>query len=221
MKILCLIPAKKNSSRLQNKNFLKLKQKHLIEWTIILAKKIKFFNEIIVSSDNKEILNLKKKYSKVNFAERPKEITKKNTKMELVIKYVLKVYKKKGKNFDALVILQPTSPLRKKETIINAIKKFKKYKPDYLVSVNKIKHNLSPKMLFKIYNEKLQKLDIPIKYDRISPYYGLDGGVIFIFKVPKKNYKFSGKASFIKVKFPENIDIDTKEDFLLAKKFFN
>ena len=58
--------------------------------------------------------------------------------MENVIKYVLQKYKKKGKNFDALVVLQPTSPLRKIETVIKAIQKFKKYRPDYLASVTKL-----------------------------------------------------------------------------------
>ena len=50
MKILCLIPAKKYS-RLSNKNFLILKRK-LSRMDNHLAKKIKLFNEIIVSSDD-------------------------------------------------------------------------------------------------------------------------------------------------------------------------
>ena len=43
-------------------------------------------------------------------------------------------------------------------------------------------------MVFKVYNENLQKLDIPILNDPINPYNCLDGGVIFIFKIPSKNY---------------------------------
>ena len=140
--------------------------------------------------------------------------------MEKVIKHVLKKYKKNGKIFDAIAILQPTSPLRKKETIIKAVNKFIKYRPDYLTSISEIKHNQNPKMLFKVDNINLQKINIPIN-NQNNPYHCLDGGVIFIFKVPNKNYAFKGKASFIKVKFPENIDIDTIDEFLLAKKFFN
>ena len=74
-------------------------------------------------------------------------------------------------------------------------------------------------MLFKISNKKLIKnIDIPIKKNNQN-YYCLDGGTIFIYKVQRKNYALKGKGGFIKVKFPENIDIDTKEDLLLAKKF--
>jgi len=221
MKILCLIPAKKYSSRLSNKNFLMLKKKPLVEWTIILAKKIKLFTKIIVSSDDDKILKLQNKYPKIFFDKRPKKISKKNTKMEEVIKYVIKQHKKRGENFDALVILQPTSPLRKIKTVIKAIKKFKRYKPDYLTSITKVKHNQNPKMIFKINNKNLQNKKIPIINESANSYYCLDGGVIFIFKVPSKKYQFVGKASFIKVNFPENIDIDYKNDFSLAKKFFN
>ncbi|MDC3089840.1 acylneuraminate cytidylyltransferase family protein [Candidatus Pelagibacter sp.] len=222
MKILCLIPAKKNSLRLPNKNFLKLHKKPLVEWTIILSSKIKFFNKIVVSSDDNRILKLKKKYPKIFFLKRPKKISNSYTKMENVIKHTLNEYKKNDENFDAIVILQPTSPLRKIKTIINAIKKFKKYKPNYLVSISKMNHNQNPKMLFKI-NKKdiLKRLSIPIiKDNKNYPYYCLDGGVVFIFRVPNKRYTLNGTASFIKVKFPENIDIDNKHDFLLAKKFF-
>ena len=46
---------------------------------------------------------------------------------------------------------------------------------------------------------KIYKNYIPIINDPINPYYCLDGGVIFIFKVPSKNYKFEGKASIAEV----------------------
>ena len=77
MKLLCIIPARKNSKRLKNKNILKLNGKLLIEWTIILATKINFFKKIIISTDDSKILNLKKKYSNVSFIQRPKNIVNK------------------------------------------------------------------------------------------------------------------------------------------------
>jgi len=222
MKILCLIPARKNSLRLPNKNFLNLNKKPLVEWTIILSSKIKYFDKIVVSSDDDKIHRLKKKYPKIYFLKRPKKISNSNTKMESVIKHTLKEYEKNGENFDAITILQPTSPLRKIKTIIHAIKKFKKYKPSYLTSISKMNHNQNPKMLFKINNKNiLNRLSVPIiKNNKNNHYYCLDGGVIFIFRVPNKKYILKGTASFIEVKFPENIDIDNNEDFLLAKKFF-
>ena len=125
-----------------------------------------------------------------------------------------------------IVVLQPTSPLRKISTIKKAIKIFKKnLKYDYLASIKEVNHKENPKMQINFINRKLEKQkNFKINNthnDRIN--YSLDGGVVFIFRNNKKNkannYKLSGYGKFIQTKFPENIDIDTKEDFDIAKKF--
>ena len=67
MKIICLIPARSNSKRLPNKNFLSINGKLLLEWTLSLSSKIKFFDTIVLSTDNNKIFKLKKKYPKVFF----------------------------------------------------------------------------------------------------------------------------------------------------------
>ena len=67
MKFICLIPARSNSKRLPNKNFLNINGKLLVEWTLLLSSKIKFFDKVVLSTDNKKILKLKKKYPKVFF----------------------------------------------------------------------------------------------------------------------------------------------------------
>ena len=64
MKILCLIPAKKYSSRLANKNFFDIEKKAFSRMDNHFSKKIKLFNEIIVSSDDDKILKLPKKIFK-------------------------------------------------------------------------------------------------------------------------------------------------------------
>ena len=57
MKNIIIIPARKGSQRLKNKNLLKIKNKTLVEKTIDFSIKIKKVDKIIVSSDNKEILD--------------------------------------------------------------------------------------------------------------------------------------------------------------------
>ena len=63
MKNLGVIIARKNSRRLKNKNILQISKIKLIEFTIIAAIKSKKFHQIVVSSDDERILNLKKKYN--------------------------------------------------------------------------------------------------------------------------------------------------------------
>jgi len=219
MKIICIIPARKNSSRLRNKNTLNFCGKPLFEWTIQISKKVKFFNKIIVSTDDKKILKYKNRYPKIDFLKRPSIISKNNTKMSEVIKYNLNYFKKKNENFDAVAILQPTSPLRKINTINLALKKFIKYNPDYLASVSEIKNTQYPNMLITQKNKKFVQNTTLLHKNFKKKYYHLDGGVIFIFKIKNNSFNFSKKGAFINVNFPENIDINTYGDFLLAKKY--
>lgn len=61
MKLLAIITARKNSKRLKNKNKKILGGKPLISWTIDFAKKIKKFQDILITTDDEEILNIAKK----------------------------------------------------------------------------------------------------------------------------------------------------------------
>ena len=130
--------SKKKFKRIKNKNFIKLKGKSLVDRTLDIAKKIKKFNKIVISTDNKQFLKYNKEYSNI-FLERPRKISQDETKMSEVIKHALEYFKSKNYFFDAITILQPTSPFRKVSTINNAIFKFKRFKPDYLASVSSLK----------------------------------------------------------------------------------
>ena len=61
MKILAIIPARRNSKRVKFKNKKKLGNKPLIEYTIYVAKKIKIFNDILVTTDDEDIFKISKK----------------------------------------------------------------------------------------------------------------------------------------------------------------
>ena len=215
MKILCLIPARKNSQRLKNKNFLKINGISLVEKTIQLVQNMRELKDIVLSSDYENLKYLKRKYSKLIILKRPSKYARSQTKMKSVIEHAVNHFKKK--NYNAVLVLQPTSPLRKKKTIIKAIKIFKKLQPDYLASIKKLKHNEIPTMTFKMNDlNKTKKINFKIKSENKN-YYCLDGGTVFMFKIPG-NYMLFGKGAFIKVEFPENIDIDNINDFSLAKK---
>ena len=117
-KIICLICARGGSKEIKNKNIKFFFKKHLIEWTFKIAKSIKIFNNIYLSSDSKKIIKIAKKY-KINVPFiRPSKLARDNTKEIYVWKHMLK-FLKKNKNYpDILVVLPPTSPLRKKKHVI-------------------------------------------------------------------------------------------------------
>ena len=220
MNYLCLIPARRGSQRLKNKNMKIIGGKPLIFWTIKLAKKCKNFSKVVISTDSPVI----KRYSKIfkiDVIDRPKRLSSNNSKMDDVINHTIKFFKNRGEHYDAIVLLQPTSPLRTLLTVNKALKKFNNKKTDTLASVEKLDHKSTPNRLFKIknLNNPIKKFNYPS--NPLQNFYKLDGGVIFIKKIDKfKKSLLSGNTSFIEVKYPESIDIDNLQDFLQAKNFF-
>ena len=221
-KIVCIIPARSGSKGIKNKNIINLKGKPLIYWTIKLAKKVKFFDRIIVSTNSKKILNFSKKNGVNSSYMRPEKISKDKTPMEAVVKDVFKYLKKREYSPYAFAILQPTSPFRKLSTINKACKVFLDKKYDSLTTIEKIKHNHNPDYLFK---DKLEfkkkvfnKLKKKVNRQSDKVYFGLDGGVIFITKTSLlNNYLISGNVGFLEVKMPESIDIDNFDDLRLCR----
>ena len=126
MKILALIPARSGSKGIKNKNLKKIKNKSLLSISIQLAKKLKVFKKIIVSTDSKKIANEAKKFSaEVPFI-RPKKISGDKSKMIDVCLHAINFYENKNIYFDALIVLQPTSPMRTKKTLLKCYRLLKK-----------------------------------------------------------------------------------------------
>ena len=126
---LALIPARKNSKRIKNKNIKLLNGKPLIEYTIIEAKKSKLLDKIIVSTDSPTIKEISEKNGIKVYKLRSKKLSSEKAKMLPVLKNALIVnnLRKKAKT---IVLLQPTSPLRSAKDIDKAISLFIKKKSD-------------------------------------------------------------------------------------------
>ncbi|MDD4979802.1 MAG: acylneuraminate cytidylyltransferase family protein [Candidatus Omnitrophica bacterium] len=122
-KILALIPARGASKGVLRKNIKPLSGKPLIAWTIEEARKSKYIDRIIVSTEDKEIADISKKYgAEVPFF-RPGKFAVDNSKAIDYILHTLKWLKKNGqKVYDLLILLQPTSPLRSTKDIDGAIR---------------------------------------------------------------------------------------------------
>ena len=136
MKILGVIPARGGSKSVNKKNIAEIAGFPLIYYTINEAKKISLFTDLIVSTDDKEIANISKKYgAKVPFM-RPLEIAQDDTLSIDVLKHSLfEMEKIKNTEYDAVMMLQPTSPFRNEKHIDESIKIFKETNADSVVSV--------------------------------------------------------------------------------------
>jgi CMP-N,N'-diacetyllegionaminic acid synthase len=136
---LCIIPARGGSKGIRNKNIVKLKNKPLIQYTIDVAKKIKKHCEIVVSTDSIKISKIIKKNKLNFFGLRPKNLSGDFALTKDVVKFELnRVEKKLNKKFYAIILLQPTCPIRKINTIKKAILSLNQNLFDSVVSVSEV-----------------------------------------------------------------------------------
>ena len=142
-KILGLIVCKAKSKGLKNKHLLKVNKKECINWTFESSTKSSYLDKIVLSTDSKKIINLSKKFKKIDTPFiRPASLCKDTASISDVINHALKNVLKKKKKFDYFVLLQGTSPLRTSQHIDKAIMHyFKESKNDNqctLVSCSKL-----------------------------------------------------------------------------------
>jgi CMP-N,N'-diacetyllegionaminic acid synthase len=212
---LAIIPARKNSKRIQNKNLKKIGKKTLVEISIGSALSSKYVSQVCITSDSKKILSTAKKIdNKVVLINRPKNLANSIIMPDAA---VIHAYKQINKKFDYIVMLQPTSIFRNSHDIDLAIKKIINDKADSLISVTKT-HNF--------FWEKVNKFYKPINYNPASRPRSQDfeqfkeNGSIYITKSDKflkdKN-RISGKCTIFKMKDVSSLDIDTVEDLKLAR----
>ena len=99
MKTLCIIPARSGSKGIKHKNIILLNRKPLIHFTISFAKKLKFIDKIVFSSDSSKYNKLALKYKNIEISDRPKNLSEDKTLMLDVVKYEFSKQVKKKKLF--------------------------------------------------------------------------------------------------------------------------
>jgi len=209
---LVIIPARKNSKRIKNKNLVKIGKKSLVEITLDFALKISDKNSVYLSTDSKKIKKLARKYGIFCPGLRPLSLSTSDSKSADVCLHALETYETlnncKVKN---IILLQPSSPFRSISIYNKTFKIFKKNKkPTFTVSYLEknriIQHNKGLKF---VSNQK-------------KNFYHVNGNIYIIKKNDlKKQKSFFGKnfnISIIKSK-KFSIDIDTVYDVQKAKKY--
>ena len=122
---LFLIPARKGSKGLPEKNSRLLRGLPLVCYTFEYVLKILESNdEVCVSSDDQKIIELAKPYG-FKVIKRPIEFSQDNSTMDEVVNHVLDDYRLLDIHFKSIVILQPTSPIRETIDFLNLKKLYK------------------------------------------------------------------------------------------------
>lgn len=225
--ILGIIPARGGSKGLKNKNIKLLLGKPLIYYTIRDAKKSKFLNKIVCSTEDSKIAAIVKRYG-IEVIKRPKRLAQDKSKIEDVLRYTVKKLEKEKKFIiDAVVLLNPSIPVKKEGIIDEVINKFLKSGADAVMSVMEI-GQFHPNWLLKVGKDGKIQLYSPSRIYRrqdLPKYYLHDGAVAAVKKeVLMRNkegnplYPAFGKDIRAVIQaYGEVVDIDYEYDFFLAE----
>lgn len=216
--ILALIPARGGSKGIPLKNIKMLAGKPLIAWTIGEAKKSKYIDRLILSSEDEQIINVAKEWGcEVPFI-RPKELAQDDTPGIEPVIHSIKTLKEV---YDYICLLQPTSPLRKVQDIDGCIELCVNNQASSCVSITSVQKH--PYYFYSL-NEKniikpLIKGKSGLRRQDLSSLYYVNGAVYFnnIKRMVKSKKFITNDTLGYVMNINRSIDIDEDWDFILAE----
>lgn len=215
-KILAIIPARGGSKGIPSKNIIDIYGKPLIQYSIECAKVSKYIDRTIISTDDLKIKEVAEKCGgEVPFL-RPSELAQDTSKTIDCLIHAINWLKVEKEEYDYLVLLQNTVPLRKGWQVDEAIEKLLESNERSLVSVTKVEEN--PVLMRTLNGDGTLKnmLDInsTIRRQDFPKFYKVDGA-IYIQKIDNEfNLNTSlndGKLAYI-MEEKYSVDIDTYLD---------
>jgi CMP-N,N'-diacetyllegionaminic acid synthase len=214
-KVLAIIPARGGSKGVPRKNIRLLAGKPLLAWTIDEAKKSKYIDRLILSSEDEEIIEIAREYGCEVPFKRPIELARDDTPgIEPVIHAINTLEEK----YDFVVLLQPTSPLRTVEDIDGCIQQCVIAELPSCVSLTEAKQ--SPYWMYHLDDDMklksfVQNDEIMNRRQDLSKVYVLNGAVYVAesrFIIEHKSFLTEETAGYI-MSEEHSMDIDTELDF--------
>jgi len=221
-RVLAVIPARGGSKGVPRKNIRILAGKPLLAWTIEETKRSKYIDRLVLSSEDVEIIEAAKSFGcEVPFI-RPPKLAEDNTPGIDPILHALKNLP----GYDIVLVLQPTSPLRKSLDIDEGLEFFERYNASICVSISGVSqnpywmfllddhHHIRPVTRDETINTRRQ--DLPKVY--------MPNGALFIasteYLQEKKSFYTKDTTGFIMPK-ERSYDIDDELDFIICEYLLN
>lgn len=219
---IAVIPARSGSKGLKDKNIRELNGKPLLAYAVEAARQTGLFDTVHVSTDSEVYADIARGCgADVPFL-RSGELSSDGATTWDAMKFVLDEYEKRGKVFETLTVLQPTSPLRTAGDISEAFRFFEDKKANMISSVCEMDHsplwsNVLPADLSMDNFEKEELAYVPRQQ---LPTYYRENGAVYIVRTEhlynSDNIYKNGCYAFIMDK-KKSIDIDDEFDFRLVE----
>lgn len=221
LKGLAIIPARSGSKGLPDKNILPLAGKPLLAWSIDVAFDTGLYDTVHVSTDDEHYAEIAREYGAEVPWLRPEALADDQSSSWDVARWTMEQYEKRGRHFDFMTLLQPTSPFRTTHDVEASFELMRQHHYPGVISVCEMEH--SPLWSNPLPEDR--SLDGFIKsYDQkarqtLPTYYRLNGAIYHISRDllfdPKRNVYDASYAYIMPLR--RSIDIDTFEDFKLAE----
>lgn len=212
-RVLAVIPARAGSTSIPHKNIISLCGKPLISYTIEMATELSCFDEVVVSTNDENVKRLAK-VAGIRLHERPESLSTHTAKMTAVLKDVLMSI---DGQFDIVVLLQPTSPLRRAETVEKALMNFEEHEDSY-TSLMPLKM-IEPKVGYIREGRYTSIIESDLQRQELEQLYA-ECGTVFIYKASAllNDTVFHRVLPFIVERDDEAIDIDNFSDLQRAER---
>ncbi len=226
--VLAVIPARGGSKRVPHKNSRLLLGKPLIVYSIEAAVQSRYIDEVVVSTDDAEIAELAKKAGASVPFMRPAELATDEASSVDVVCHALQYYQTEtATSFDFIILLQPTSPLRRSVHIDQAFEQLKKNHAEAVVSVCEAEHSPLWANQLPTDGSMADFLSLEKKNTRsqdLPCYYRLNGAIYIcdtLRFLQEKNFFISDHIFAYRMEQLESVDIDTELDFIVCEAILN
>jgi len=215
MEVFGLIPARGESKGIPRKNLALLAGKPLLQWTIEAAVASETLTRLVVSTDWEEAATLARELGS-EVLERPAGLARDETPMLEVVRHALGALGR----CDVLVLLQPTSPLRRAVHVDEAVQLLLETDADCVVSVVAVPHLFQPDSLMALEGNRLRPLaptrtarrqEKPVVYARNGP------AVLALRPDRLGDDLYGGDCRPYVMELRDSIDVDGKFDLELAE----
>ena len=217
-----IILARGGSKTIPKKNIKNFCGKPLIAWSIEQAKNTKNIKNVWVSSDDRKILSISKKFGAKTIL-RPKSLSKNTSTSVSGWIHAINEIEKMDDKIDTVIALQPTSPIREVSDLENSIQKFTRNNFDSMFSASKIgdfyiwrKKDKSYSSINYDFHNRPRRQDFEEQY--------VENGSFYIFKpntIRKFQNQLGGKIGISLMDFWKSFEIDDSEDLKFLKILMN
>ena len=221
--VLGIVPARGGSKRLPGKNLARAAGKPLLGWTLEAGLKSALIDKIILSTDDQAVNDVGRRFGVDEVLTRPSLLGEDDASMNAVIRHLLQVLRERDEQFDYLILLQPTSPLRTSKHIEEAFTLLGKTDAMGAISVCQTEH--PTEWMGKLSsNGSLDSFFRQTELDKqsqlFSPSYQINGAIYIVpvkqFLEERTLFLSSGMVAYVMERI-DSVDIDDEYDLRLAE----